>query len=188
LRVDLKPTCRPTRRSFVFVNACRRRASDRDVKRNMRLVEWHDRWRLAMRTAQNCGVGRSPIARLRHLLIVAGTKVMTREIIRTRCERGAAIAAHLGFPTASSKAIAFGDEQWCGLDHPVGFSGVEIPMLRRVLFIAETLEVCVTEEGIDAAMRMGRARRGCWFELRPADIVVGWSRDQELWRVWADGQ
>lgn len=163
-------------------------SDDQDVKRSMRLVDWQDRWRLAMRTAQNCGVGRSPLARLRHFLLIAGTKDMTREIIQTRCERGAAIAAHLGFPIASSEAIAFVDEQWCGLGHPVGLSGVEIPVLSRVLLIAQTLEVFVTEEGVDAAMRMVEARRGRWFEPQLADIVRGWRRDPALWRVLADGE
>jgi len=163
-------------------------SDDQDVKRNMRLVDWQDRWRLAMRTAQNCGVGRSPLARLRHFLLIAGTKGMTRGIIHTRCERGAAIAAHLGFPRASSEAIAFVDEQWCGLGHPVGLSGIEIPVLSRVLLITQTLEVFVTEDGIDSALRMVQARRGSWFEPQLADIVQGWRRDAELWRVLADGE
>ncbi len=161
-------------------------SDDQDVKRNMRLVDWQDRWRLAMRTAQNCGVGRSPLARLRHFLLIAGTKDMTREIIQSRCERGAAIAAHLGFPSASSEAIAFVDEQWCGLGHPVGLSGIDIPILSRVLLIAQTVEVFVTEEGIDVALRMVHARRGRWFEPQLADIVRSWRNDQELWRALAD--
>ncbi len=48
-------------------------SDDQSVKREMRLVDWHDRWRMAMRTARNCGVGRSPIARIKHFLRIANT-------------------------------------------------------------------------------------------------------------------
>ena len=108
-------------------------SDDHDVKRDMRLVDWHDRWTLAMRTAKNCGIGRNPIARLSHFLRIAGTPSMTREIIQTRCERGAQIALVLGFPRATSQAIAHVDEHWCGLGHPVGVAGDEIPLLSRIL-------------------------------------------------------
>jgi putative nucleotidyltransferase with HDIG domain len=161
-------------------------SDDQVVKRNMRLVDWHDRWRLAMRTAQNCGMGGSPLARLRHFLLIARTPNMTREIIQARCERGAAIAAHLGFPTASSEAIAFVDEQWCGLGHPVGLAGSDIPVLSRILLLAQTLEVFVTEEGLDVAIRMVRARRGRWFDPVLADLVVAWRGDAALWQSLAD--
>jgi HD-GYP domain-containing protein (c-di-GMP phosphodiesterase class II) len=161
-------------------------SDDQSVKRNMRLVDWQDRWRLAARTAENCGVGRSMFARLRHFMMIARTPDMTREIIQTRCERGAAIAAQLGFPSASSEAIAFVDEQWCGLGHPTGMSGVEIPVLSRVLLLAQTLEVFVTEEGIDEAMRMVRARRGRWLDPSIADLVLAWSRADAIWTVLSD--
>jgi putative nucleotidyltransferase with HDIG domain len=162
-------------------------SDDQLVKRNMRLVDWHDRWKLAVRTARNCRVGGSPLARLRHFLLIARTPNMTREIIQARCERGSAIAAHLGFPAASSEAIAFVDEQWCGLGHPVGLAGIEIPLLSRILLLAQTLEVYVTEEGLDAGLRMVRERRGRWFDPELVDLVLPWRRDQELWRALADG-
>lgn len=162
-------------------------SDDQDVKRNMRFVDWQDRWKLAMRTAQNCGVGRSPIARLRHFMWIARTRDMTREIIQARCERGAAIAAQLGFPPNAAEAIAFVDEQWCGLGHPTGLAGEEIPRLSRILLITQTLEAYVTEEGLDAAMRMIRDRRARWFDPQLADIVLRWQHDAELWHALADG-
>jgi HD-GYP domain-containing protein (c-di-GMP phosphodiesterase class II) len=161
-------------------------SDDQAVKRNLRLVDWHDRWRLAMRTAQNCGMGGSILARLRHFLLVAQTPDMTREIIQARCERGAAIAAHLGFPAASAEAIAFVDEQWCGLGHPLGLAGTEIPVLSRLLLLAQTLEVYVTEEGRDTGFRMLRDRRGRWFDPALVDLALAWRGDEALWRTLAD--
>ena len=135
-------------------------SDDQQVKRDMRLVDWHDRWNLAMRTARSCGVGRNPIARIKHFLRIAQTPQMTREIISARCERGAQIAVALGFPSASSEAIAHVDEHWCGLGHPVGLAGDEIPPLSRVLLLAQTLEVYWTEHGLKAMLQMLRARSG----------------------------
>lgn len=161
-------------------------SDDQAVKRNMRLVDWHDRWKLAARTAKNCGVGQSPLARLRHFLLIARTPDMTREIIQTRCERGAAIAARLGFPGPSAEAIAFVDEQWCGMGHPTGMAGTDIPILSRILLLAQTVEAFVTEEGIDAGLRMVRDRRGRWFDPELADLLLAFPRDAKVWRIIAD--
>jgi putative nucleotidyltransferase with HDIG domain len=161
-------------------------SDDQGVKRDMRLVDWHDTWRLAARTARNCGIGRNPVARIRHFLRIAGTPGMTREIIQARCERGAQIAGSLGFPGATSEAIAHVDEHWCGLGHPVGLAGDAIPVLSRVLLLAQTLEAFVTENGIDAALTMAKRRGGRWFDPSMVDIVTRWRRDAAWWTALAD--
>ena len=161
-------------------------SDDQSVKRDMRLVDWHDKWRLAMRTARNCGVGRNPISRIRHFLRIAGTPQMTREIIAARCERGAQIAVALGFPGATSDAIAHVDEHWCGLGHPLGLAGHEIPMLSRVLLLAQTVEAYWMENGIVAALDMARTRRGRWFDPALVDVVTSWRSDVAWWEGLAD--
>jgi putative nucleotidyltransferase with HDIG domain len=161
-------------------------SSDQDVKRDMRLVDWHDRWRLAMRTASNCGVGRSPIARIQHFLRIARTPQMTREIIQARCERGAQIAVALGFPQQTSEAIGHVDEHWCGLGHPAGLAGDAIPLLSRVLLVAQTFEAFWTEHGLRPALAMLRARSGRWFDPSMVARVTAWRRDQPWWTRLAD--
>ncbi len=161
-------------------------SDDQTVKRDMRLVDWHDKWRLAMRTARNCGVGRNPISRIKHFMRIAGTPQMTREIIAARCERGAQIAVALGFPGPTSEAIAHVDEHWCGLGHPVGLAGHEIPILSRVLLLAQTVEAYWMENGIAAALEMARTRRGRWFDPALVDVVVSWRRDAQWWEKLAD--
>ena len=161
-------------------------SADQDVKREMRFVDWHDRWRLAMRTARNCGVGGNPIARIQHFLRIARTPHMTREIIQARCERGAQIAVALGFPALSSEAIGHVDEHWCGLGHPVGLAGDEIPILSRVLLIAQTFEAFWTEEGLRAALAMLQSRRARWFDPSLVLRIAGWRRDTRWWAQLAD--
>lgn len=161
-------------------------SDDQNVKRDMRLVDWHDRWRLAMRTARNCGVGLNPIARISHFLRIAQTPQMTREIIQARCERGAQIAVALGFPRLSSEAIGHVDEHWCGLGHPVGLAGDEIPLLSRVLLLSQTFEAFWTEHGLKAALEMTRARSGRWFDPSLVSRVNGWKRDAAWFAQLAD--
>jgi len=159
---------------------------DQELKRNMRLVDWHDRWKLAMRTAASCGVGLNPIHRIRHFLLVANTPTLTREIIHTRCERGAQIASVLGFPKATSEAILYVDEHWCGLGHPFGIAGDAIPLLSRILLLAQTVEAYWSEHGTAEALDMARKRRGTWFDPRLVDIITTWRRDREWWGRLAD--
>ncbi len=161
-------------------------SDDQAVKRNMRLVDWHDSWRLALRTAKNCGVGRNPFARVKHFLSIARTPQMTRDIIAARCERGAQIANGLGFPEASADAIAHVDEHWCGLGHPLGLSGVEIPLLSRILLLAQTVEAYWTEEGLKAALDMAVARRGRWFDPQLVDELLRWRKHTDWWASIAD--
>ncbi len=161
-------------------------SDDQDVKRDMRLVDWHDRWRLAMRTARNCGVGRNPIARIQHFLRIAQTPQMTREIISARCERGAQIAVALGFPSLTAEAIGHVDEHWCGLGHPIGLSGDEIPVLSRILLVSQTFEAFWTEEGLRAALSMLSARSGRWFDPSMVRCIAGWRRDAAWWKQLAD--
>lgn len=162
-------------------------AADQTVKREMRLVDWHDTWRAAMRSAQLCGVGLNPLARIAHFLRVAGTPQMTRDIIQLRCERGAQIAVALGFPPATSEAIAHVDEHWCGRGYPVGLAGTEIPLLSRIVLIAQTFDAFWTEHGVDGAMRMCETRRGRWFDPTLVGVLATWRRDAAFWSTLADG-
>ncbi|MBL0940801.1 MAG: HD domain-containing protein [Gemmatimonadaceae bacterium] len=162
-------------------------SDDQDLKRNMRLVDWHDSFRLAMRTARSCGVGLNPVARVRHFLAVARTPQLTREIIHTRCERGAQIAQVLGFPQVTSDAIMYVDEHWCGVGHPFGLSGDQIPLLSRILLLAQTVEAYWSEHGTRGALEMAQARRGTWFDPSLVDLLQQWRHDDAWWASIADG-
>lgn len=159
---------------------------DQELKRNMRLVDWHDRWKLAMRTAASCGIGLNPLARIKHFLQIAQSPDFTREIIKVRCERGAQIAHVLEFPRATSEGILHVDEHWCGLGHPVGLAGDEIPIISRILLLSQTVEAYLSENGRKAALEMASKRRGTWFDPTLVDTLVQWRRDEAWWAALAD--
>ena len=161
-------------------------SDDHGVKLSMRMIDWHDRFRTHLQAAKNCGVGQSPLVVVRHLFKLMRAPDPTREIISARCHRGAQIAHNLGFPQETSDAIQYVDEHWCGLGHPVGLSGAEIPLLSRILLISQTIEAFWTEVGLKAAFEMAKKRRGKWFDPALVDEIYKWRRDAKWWGAIAN--
>lgn len=156
-------------------------ADDRSVKPRLTAVDWQNRFRLALATARISGSGRGPVERIRRFLAIARTEGVTRDLISVRCERGAGIARRLGFPDSTASAVRSLDEHWCGLGHPEGLVGEDIPLLARICSIAQTVERFQAAEGTKAALEVIRARRGSWFDPRLVDVVLSWKRDTDWW-------
>ncbi len=158
-------------------------SDDNETKARMKLVDWHQRVRLALHTARNVARGQSLFRRVRQFLVIARTEDMTRELITLRCERGAAIAGRLGFPEATAGAIRSLDEHWSGLGYAEGLAGEDIPLLARIANLAQTVEAFHDAEGVDGAIAVARARNGRWFDPGLVSIVDGWQRDRAWWRA-----
>ena len=98
-------------------------ADDQTVKRALKLTDWTrfpDRVRYA---AQVVAPGAPPRERLRRLAVLARKADAQSVFVRLRCERGAEIAAGLGFPQGTADAIRALDEHWDGKGHPDGLRG-----------------------------------------------------------------
>ncbi|GAC1516451.1 MAG: HD domain-containing protein [Gemmatimonadaceae bacterium] len=155
---------------------------DRDAKPRMKLVDWHQRGRLALRTLLTAGRGSSLAHRLRSFIGIARTTNVTRELIQVRCDRGAAIAAELGFPAATADAIRALDEHWCGLGYPEGRRETEIPLLARIANLAQTVELYHDRGGLPSALRVARERSGTWFDPDLVALLDEIARDDAWWR------
>lgn len=156
-------------------------SDDRMVKERMKLADWHKGVRLAVRTAGMVGAGKSLVARAKYFIGIARHGDVTREIIQTRCDRGASIALRLGFSEGTAEAIRCLDEHWCGLGYPEGKCEEEIPLLARIASIAQTIDVFHWRFGLTKTTAMLRRRRGRWFDPKLVDMVLGWRRDREWW-------
>ena len=156
-------------------------ADDQGVKYGMKLVNWHRRLSLAYSTARTAGSGGPLRERLRFFFGVARTQNLTRELIQIRCDRGAAIIRQLGFPEETAETVRCLDEHWCGLGYPDGLRGDAIPLLSRIALLAQTVEIFYAAHGVDAGLRVARARRGTWFDPRLVDVVLGWRKDSAWW-------
>jgi HD-GYP domain-containing protein (c-di-GMP phosphodiesterase class II) len=163
-------------------------ADDRVVKPRMKLVDANDRTRLALETWRNVAIGRGLLPKMRHMLGIARGGAVTQELIRTRCERGADIAARLGFPEATRAAIRALDEHWNGAGQPAGLAGEAIPLLARIANVVQVVDVVAVAHGPDAALAVVRARSGTWFDPALARRVLAWARDRTWWtRALDDG-
>ena len=139
-------------------------ADDRAVKQALKLTDWSrfaGRARYAARVVAPEASARERVSRLAWLARRPATQ---RSFVRLRCERGAEIAAGLGFPPATSAAILSLDEHWDGRGHPHGLRGEAIPQTARIMCLAQTADVFTTAYGPGAAVAVARRRSGRWFD------------------------
>jgi HD-GYP domain-containing protein (c-di-GMP phosphodiesterase class II) len=156
-------------------------SDDQWVKPRMKVVDWHRRTRLAVKTAFTVGRGLSIGERAQQFMAIARTPDMTRDLILIRCDRGAEIARQLGFPTETAEAIRSLDEHWCGLGYARGLRGAEIPLLARIANLAQTVEVFLAQGGPRSAINVARSRSGSWFDPDLVRIVASWKGDRAWW-------
>jgi HD-GYP domain-containing protein (c-di-GMP phosphodiesterase class II) len=160
---------------------------DRVAKRDLKRVDWSRYFKAASYAMAHAWPGSSWFDRVRRVALLAGAGPRAaQELVEARCRRGSAIARDLGFGTAVAEAVASLDEHWDGRGQPRGLRGTEIPLLARVMVLAQTLEVFTMLEGPAAAMSTARARRGKWFEPMLVDAVRSLEPDLARWRELDD--
>ncbi len=89
-----------------------------------------------------------------------------------------------GAPTA--EAIRALDEHWDGGGQPRGLRGEEIPLLGRILSLAQTAEIFHAEGGPEAAGAIVRKRSGGWFDPALADAFAAVRDDAGFWAALDD--
>lgn len=157
-------------------------SDDQAVKPAMKVVDWDNRARMALATWRHTGRTQSLVSRMRYFVGIARQENMTRDLIAARCERGADIARRLGFPPATVEAIHSLDEHWNGGGYPAGLRGDAIPLLSRIINIAQTMEVFLARDGADATRSILEERRGRWFDPVLASVALDLLDDTDLLR------
>jgi HD-GYP domain-containing protein (c-di-GMP phosphodiesterase class II) len=161
-------------------------ADDRAVKRTSKLVDWSSPWqamRWSLRTvAPGCSV-RERVARLQD---IREEGEVTRKLMEARCDRGAEIARMLYLSEETAAAIRSLDEHWDGRGQPDGLAREDIPLLARILCLAQTVEIFHAAGGVKAARRVARQRRGRWFDPTLVDAFLAIGRDRAFWASLAD--
>ena len=139
-------------------------ADDHVAKRTSKRVNWARKFPAfvwALRTVAPRGSAGARIDRLR---AIKDEGQVTRALMQARCDRGAEIAYLLGFERETAEAIRALDEHWDGYGQPRGLRGEEIPLLGRLLCLAQTAEIFHAAGGASAACRMAKRRSGGWFD------------------------
>jgi HD-GYP domain-containing protein (c-di-GMP phosphodiesterase class II) len=134
------------------------------------------------KTGRNVGPRRR-LAAVARILRHGGALV--REVIQTRCTRGADIARQLRFPAAVADGIFSLDEHWDGSGQPQGLHGHAIPIHSRIALIAQIADVFRTSAGREAAIAEVRRRSGSWLDPELVNAFTDVARDPAFWRSLA---
>jgi HD-GYP domain-containing protein (c-di-GMP phosphodiesterase class II) len=154
---------------------------DREAKRALKRVDWANYFKAARYAIAQAEPGAPWFVRARRIAGLArrGSGV-AEELVRTRCDRGASIVSRLGFGTNVAEAVRNLDEHWDGGGQPRGLSGSEIPLLSRILGVAQTMAVFAVVDGPEGASQVIEARRGRWFD--PTLVVAARGMEPQLAR------
>lgn len=165
-------------RLFHIINADEIRAK-RDVKdKDWTRLAWE-----SLRYAIDHVATNAPfLERLRTLISVAANRhINSRVLVNIRCERGSSIARRMGFPEAVANAIFYLDEHWDGGGYPDGLRGEEIPILSRIMSLAQTLAVFYGGHGAEAAIAAAKKRSTRWFDPSLVQAAASLHQRNALW-------
>jgi putative nucleotidyltransferase with HDIG domain len=156
--------------------------NDHDLKADLSSSDWARALESFRFVARNAAPGKSWLSRVwKTLGVLSRGPEGAREVVRTRCERGADIALLLELPDATAAAIRALDEHWNGRGQPYGLSGHDIPLAARIAGLAQTFEVFLASDGAGAAFDMAAARRGSWFDPELVDALFFTRKDEAFW-------
>jgi HD-GYP domain-containing protein (c-di-GMP phosphodiesterase class II) len=139
-------------------------ADDQVAKRTSKRIDWAGKWPAFLWSLRTVAPGGSPRARAERLKAIKDEGEVTRSLMQARCDRGAEIALLVGLTRETAEAIRALDEHWDGRGQPRGLSGEEIPLLARILCLAQTVEIFYAAGGAAAALKVARRRGGRWFD------------------------
>jgi HD-GYP domain-containing protein (c-di-GMP phosphodiesterase class II) len=161
-------------------------ADDQVAKRTSKLVDWarpREAFVWSVRTVAPEG---SLLERGNRLRAIRNEGHVTRSLMKARCDRGAEIAHKLGFSDATAAAVRALDEHWDGHGQPGGLRGPEIPMLARILCLAQTAEAFNAARGPRTMYRVVRRRSGQWFDPMLVDALDAFHSDRRFWASLAE--
>lgn len=157
--------------------------NDHDFKRNSKLMD-HSLGQVLHFVATNTAVKSGLATKLKTILNIARSAGnITRDLIETRCERGAEIARTMRFPENVARGILDLDEHWDGRGHPLGRKEADISLLARIALLAQVIDVFHITSGREAAVNEVRRRAGTWFDPQLVTLFELVARDLSFWAV-----
>ena len=152
------------------------------TKQRVKLIDWSSTLESVKFAYLNMDRGGSVVGKLRRMAASLGTPEGTMDhLTRARCTRGAQIALKLGFGSAVAEAVRNVDEHWDGKGAPQKMKGEEIPILARIVNVAQTLEVFSSTFDRENAYEMLRLRSGRWFEPDLVAAAGSFAADGTFW-------
>jgi putative nucleotidyltransferase with HDIG domain len=158
-------------------------ADDRQAKRAVKTIDWTRPSLDGIKMAWNNSLpGASPLRKMQRVVWLGLTQNRhNAEMIGLRCERGADIVRKIGLSGQCADTIHSLDEHWNGSGYPERSRGNAIPLLARILGIAQHLDVFANEQGRERAVEVLKNRSGSWFDPELVRIAVSLHRAGTLW-------
>ena len=158
-------------------------ADDRAGKRSAKTVDWT---RASMDGLKLAWVNALPNANklekiFRVVELGLGRERNNAEVIGVRCERGADIVRKIGLSSGCADAIYSLDEHWNGSGYPDHLKGDDIPILARILGIAQHLDVFASEQSRQRALATMVERSGTWFDPQLVRVAASLYISGQLW-------
>ena len=156
-------------------------ADDHKAKHTSKRVDWARRFPAFLWSLRTVAPGGSARDRAGRLKAIKDDGQVTRSLMQARCDRGAEIARLLGFSAGTAEAIRTLDEHWDGEGQPRGLAGAAIPLLGRILCLAQTAEIFHAAGGAEAACDVAGRRSGSWFDPVLARLLRTLRGDRAFW-------
>lgn len=124
----------------------------------------------------------SLVERLQTLITIArnGGEI-SRELIETRCQRGAEIVRSMRFSEAVANGILDLDEHWDGTGQPTRLKGENISLFARIALLSQVADVFFMRSGVDGVINEARDRSGRWFDPKLVAVLEEFSGDSRFW-------
>ncbi|TDQ63691.1 HD-GYP domain-containing protein (c-di-GMP phosphodiesterase class II) [Maritalea mobilis] len=120
---------------------------------------------------------RSIVKTLRH-----GGQI-SKELIETRCQRGAEIARQMHFNDAVQQGIMSLDEHWDGTGQPDRLQGLEIPLYSQIALLGQVADVFFMNDGREQAITAVGSRAGTWFNPKVVEAFLTLEKDEHFWTM-----
>lgn len=126
-------------------------------------------------------------AMMRRLMPVArGTEDDRRAAEHLRVRRGAQFATRAGFGPEVAVTVMALHERWDGRGLPMGLTAEAIPLLARIVALADGLEIATSADGTQAAVTSIHARAGSWYDPQIASVLLALCANGLLRELEAD--
>ncbi len=119
------------------------------------------------------------------LNILQNGGTISRELIETRCQRGAEIARAMHFPETVARGILDLDEHFDGGGRPQGLSGLDISLFARIALMCQVADVFYVSGGGRTAVKELTKRRGSWFDPSLVDAFRAVAQQPGFWETLA---
>jgi len=160
---------------------------DRVVKAGAKLADWTQPLKPELSTLkllwQQVLPGYSGLRKAARIVKLAAEQHKNnRELIDLRCDRGAMIVRKLGLGSEVAIGVRHLDEHWDGGGYPRGLKGTEIPLVSRLMGIAQHLDAFCMERGPEAAIDTLVERSGRWFDPDLVAAAVALDKSRRLFQ------